>query len=106
MSQLKEIQSHLFDLEIIIDEKQRQLEAYANKPNASKAYITKGNSQIQLLTKIHNYINSVNVGIGNELNSVIDNARQKDPNAGIVMILVRLGEGNEHIIYKEIQLLR
>jgi len=104
MSQLKEIQSHLFDLEIIIDEKQRQLEAYANKPNASKAYITKCNSQIQLLTKIHNYINSVNVGIGNELNSVIDNARQKDPNAGNVMILARLGRGNEHIIYQEIQL--
>ncbi len=102
MSQLKEIQSHLFDLEIIIDEKQRQLEAYANKPNASKSYIMKGNKQSQLLVSIHNYLSSIDIGIGGEINNIINNARKKDPNAGGILINISFLIGNEHRIYAEI----
>jgi hypothetical protein len=78
-------------LKSFIQERIRELEKYAQKPDAKDIYIAKQNEQIKQLTAIYNSIpNSDSYGIGLLIEKKFELMQQLDPNFSGLITEIRI----------------
>ena len=80
-----------FNLKSFIQERIKDLEKYAQRPDAKDVYLAKQNEQIRQLTAIYNSIpNSDSYGIGVLIEKEFELMQQLDPNFSGLITAIRV----------------